>query len=34
VAGCLAYQGPPKTLEDMENAITTELQERAVRGRY
>jgi bifunctional DNA-binding transcriptional regulator/antitoxin component of YhaV-PrlF toxin-antitoxin module len=34
VAGCLAYQGTPKTLEDMENAITTELQERAVRGRY
>jgi bifunctional DNA-binding transcriptional regulator/antitoxin component of YhaV-PrlF toxin-antitoxin module len=34
VAGCLAYQGPPKTLEDMENAIATELQERAVRGRY
>ncbi len=34
VAGCLAYQGPPKTLEDMENAIDTELQERAVCGRY
>lgn len=34
VAGCLAYQGEPKTLEDMENAITAELQDRAIRGRY
>ncbi|MCT7953881.1 AbrB/MazE/SpoVT family DNA-binding domain-containing protein [Laspinema palackyanum] len=27
VAGCLKYQGPPKTLEDMEAAIRQGIQE-------
>jgi AbrB family looped-hinge helix DNA binding protein len=34
VAGCLRYAGRPKTLKEMEDAISTELKERRDRGRY
>ena len=34
VAGMLAYRGPPKTLEEMDAAITAEVKRRRVRGRY
>jgi AbrB family looped-hinge helix DNA binding protein len=34
VAGMLAYRGPPKTLEEMDAAITAELKQRHARGRY
>ena len=34
VAGLLAYRGPPKTLEEMDAAITAELKRRHARGRY
>jgi AbrB family looped-hinge helix DNA binding protein len=34
VYGCLRYVGPPKSLEDMEAAITAEVQDRHARGRY
>ncbi len=34
VAGMLAYRGPPKTLEEMDAAITTEITRRRARGRY
>jgi AbrB family looped-hinge helix DNA binding protein len=34
VFGCLPYDGPPKTLEDMEAAITAEILDRHARGRY
>jgi AbrB family looped-hinge helix DNA binding protein len=34
VAGMLAYRGPPKTLEEMEAAITAEVKRRRARGRY
>jgi AbrB family looped-hinge helix DNA binding protein len=34
VAGMLAYRGPPKTLEEMDAAITTEVKRRRARGRY
>ena len=34
VAGMLAYRGPPKTLEEMDAAITAELKRRHARGRY
>jgi AbrB family looped-hinge helix DNA binding protein len=33
VAGMLAYHGPPKTLEEMDAAITAELKRRHARGR-
>ena len=34
VAGILAHSGPPKTLEEMDAAITAELKRRHARGRY
>jgi AbrB family looped-hinge helix DNA binding protein len=34
VAGILAYRGPPKTLEEMDAAITAEVKRRHARGRY
>ena len=34
VAGMLAYRGPPKTLDEMDAAITTEVKRRRARGRY
>jgi AbrB family looped-hinge helix DNA binding protein len=34
VAGMLAYRGPPKTIEEMDAAITAELKRRHARGRY
>jgi len=34
VAGSLRYDGPAKSLEDMEQAIAEELEERRGRGRY
>ena len=34
VAGMLPYRGPPKTLEEMDAAITAEVKRRHARGRY
>ena len=34
VAGMLAYRGRPKTIEEMESAITAEVKRRHARGRY
>jgi AbrB family looped-hinge helix DNA binding protein len=34
VAGMLAYRGPPKTLEEMDAAITAEAARRRARDRY
>jgi AbrB family looped-hinge helix DNA binding protein len=34
VAGMLAYCGPPKTMEEMDAAITAEVKRRRARGRY
>jgi AbrB family looped-hinge helix DNA binding protein len=34
VAGMLAYRGPPKSIEDMDAAITAEVKRRRARGRY
>jgi AbrB family looped-hinge helix DNA binding protein len=34
VGGMLAYRGPPKTLEEMDAAITAEVKRRRARGRY
>jgi len=34
VAGMLAYDGPPKTIEEMDAAITAEIKRRHARGRY
>lgn len=34
VAGMLAYSGPPKTVEEMDAAITAEVRRRRARGRY
>jgi len=34
VAGMLAYRRPPKTLEEMDAAITAEVTRRRARGRY
>jgi AbrB family looped-hinge helix DNA binding protein len=34
VAGMLKYSGPPKTLEEMDAAITAEIKRRRARGRY
>lgn len=34
VAGILKYSGPPKTLEEMDAAITAEVKRRHARGRY
>lgn len=34
VAGILAYRGRPKTLEEMDAAITGEVKRRHARGRY
>ena len=34
VAGILKYTGQPKTLEDMDQAITDEVKARLARGRY
>ena len=34
VAGMLKYSGPPKTLEEMDAAITAEVKRRRARGRY
>jgi AbrB family looped-hinge helix DNA binding protein len=34
VGGMLAYRGPPKTLEEMDAAITAEVKRRRARWRY
>jgi AbrB family looped-hinge helix DNA binding protein len=34
VAGMLAYRGPPKSLKEMDAAITAEVKRRRARGRY
>jgi len=34
VAGMLAYRGRPKSLEEMDAAITAEVKRRHARGRY
>ncbi|MDQ4087350.1 MAG: AbrB/MazE/SpoVT family DNA-binding domain-containing protein [Pseudomonadota bacterium] len=34
VAGSLKYHGPPKTLEEMDRAISEEVETRRARGRY
>ena len=34
VAGMLAYEGPAKTLEEMEAGIAAEVKRRDARGRY
>ena len=34
VCGMLKYEGPPKTLEEMDAAIAAEVRERHARGRY
>jgi AbrB family looped-hinge helix DNA binding protein len=34
VAGMLAYRGRPKTIEEMDAAITAEVKLRRARGRY
>jgi len=34
VYGCLKYDGPPKTLEEMDAGIDAEVRERHARGRY
>ncbi len=34
VAGALKYKGPPKSLQDMDEAVTRGVRERHERGRY
>jgi bifunctional DNA-binding transcriptional regulator/antitoxin component of YhaV-PrlF toxin-antitoxin module len=34
VAGCLRYERPAKTIEDMDKAVEVELKARHARGRY
>ena len=34
VVGCLKYKGKPKTLAEMDQAITDEIRSRHERGRY
>jgi len=34
VFGCLAYDGPPRTVDDMRSAIEIEARRRHARGRY
>lgn len=34
VFGCLRYQGKPKTLQEMQAGIATEVRRRHARGRY
>ena len=34
VYGILKYSGPPKTIEEMDEAITEEVKARLARGRY
>jgi AbrB family looped-hinge helix DNA binding protein len=34
VFGCLKYEGPAKTIEEMDAAIEAEIRERHARGRY
>ena len=34
VYGCLKWDGPPISIEDMDDAITAEVLERHARGRY
>ena len=34
VYGCLKYSGPPKSLKEMDDAITAEVKQRHSRGRY
>jgi AbrB family looped-hinge helix DNA binding protein len=34
VYGCLKWEGPPKTLEEMDAGIDAEIAERHARGRY
>jgi AbrB family looped-hinge helix DNA binding protein len=34
VFGCLAHQGPPKTVDDMSAGIEAEVRRRHARGRY
>jgi AbrB family looped-hinge helix DNA binding protein len=34
VVGCLPYKGPPRTVEEMNASIETEVRRRHARGRY
>ena len=34
VAGMLAYRGPPKSLQEMDEVLTAEVKRRRARGRY
>jgi AbrB family looped-hinge helix DNA binding protein len=34
VIGCLPYEGPPRTVEEMNASIETEVRRRHARGRY
>jgi len=34
VVGCLKYQGPAKSIEEMDAAVAEELEQRRDRGRY
>lgn len=34
IFGCLHHQGKPKTLQDMQDGIATEVRRRCARGRY
>jgi AbrB family looped-hinge helix DNA binding protein len=34
VVGCLPYEGPPRTVEEMNASIETEVRRRHARGRY
>src|SRR5438270_136884 len=34
VYGCLQYDGPPKTIEEMNEAVSAEVRRRHARGRY
>jgi AbrB family looped-hinge helix DNA binding protein len=34
VAGCLKYEGPSRSIEDMDKAVDAELKTRHARGRY
>lgn len=34
VYGCLQYDGPPKSIEEMNEAVSAEVRRRRARGRY
>ena len=34
VFGCLAYDGPPRTVDEMNTAVEIEMRRRHARGRY